>query len=78
MVLRRELIGYTVNHRKTSQEDTEIDPEKFIQHKTPQIFRNKEDYEGDTNKNNLYTDDSRTGNDDCLRKLYTVQENEDY
>ena len=36
------------------------DVRKDSQHKTPQPFRNKEDYESDTNENNRLTDDSRT------------------
>ena len=67
-VLRKEPIGYTVSSRKISQEDTVIDEEKGIQHKTYQTFVYKEYYEGDTNENNRYTDDSRTSNGDCLKK----------
>ena len=57
LVLRKEPIRDTVNLRKISQEDTVIYPEKGSQHKTSRPFRNKEDYEGDTNEKNSYTND---------------------
>ena len=69
LVLRKELILDTFNPRKISQEDTIIDLEKGSQHKTSRPFWNKEYYEGDTDKNNLYTNDSQTVNDDFVRKL---------
>ena len=37
-VLRKDPIGYTVKHRKISQEDNVIDPEKGSQHKTSRPF----------------------------------------
>ena len=55
---------------------TVTDTEKGIQPKTPRPFWNKKDYEGDTNEKNCFTDDSRTGNDDCIRNLDKEQENE--
>ena len=76
MVVRKKPIGDTVNHRKILQEDTVIDPEKGRQHKRYRNFRYKEYYEGYRNERNPYTDDSQTGNDDCVRKLDTEQENE--
>ena len=51
-----------------------IDEEKGSQHKTPRKFWNKEDYEDNTDGNNYFTDDSRTGNDGCVRKLDIKQE----
>ena len=41
MVLRGVPIGYNVNPRKISQEDTVTDAEKGSQHKTFQPFLNK-------------------------------------
>ena len=76
-VLRNELIGDTVNPRKISQESNVIDIEIDSQHKTPQTFLNREYYEVDADKDNRFTDGSRTGNDDCVRKLDIEQENED-
>ena len=67
--IRKEHIRDTVNPRKISQEDTVTDVEKGIQHKKYRPFQNKEDYEGDTDKNNIFTDDLRTENDDCVRNL---------
>ena len=77
LVLRKEPIGDTVNQRKILQEDNVIDPEKGSQHKTSRPYQNKKYYEGDTDGNNCYTDDSRTGNDYCAGKLDTEQENKD-
>ena len=57
LVLKKETIGYTVNPRKISQEDTVTDTEKGIQHKTPRPFQNKEYYEGDTNEKKCFIDD---------------------
>ena len=74
MVLRKEPIGDTANPRKISQEYTVTDVEKGSQHKTPRLFQNKEEYEGDTDEKNRFTDDSRTDNDDCVRHLYKEQE----
>ena len=68
LVLRKEPIRDTVNPRKISHGDTLIDTEKGSQHKTPRPFKNKEDYEGDTDENNCYNYDSQTGDDDCVKK----------
>ena len=40
-VLIKDPIRDTVSPRKISQEDTTIDPEKVIKHKTYRTFRNK-------------------------------------
>ena len=56
MVIRKEPIRVTLNPKKLSQEDTVTNVELGNQHKTPRHFWNKEDYEGDTNKNNSFTD----------------------
>ena len=50
--------------------------QKNSKYKTSWPFPNHEDYEGDTNENNSYTDDSRTENDNCVSKLGTEEENE--
>ena len=76
-VQRKEPIRDTVNPRKISQEDNVADSEKGSQHKTPQPFWNKEDYEVDTDERNCFTDDSWTGNDDCVRNLDKEKKNEE-
>ena len=68
-VIRKEPIIDTVNSRKISQEDTVTHVEKGSQHKTPQTFLDKEDYECDTDEKNIFTDDSRTDNDYCVINL---------
>ena len=75
MVLRKEPIGDTANPRKISQEYTVIDPGKGSQHETSRPFQDKEYYEGDTDEDNCYTDDSWTRNDDCVRRSDIEQEN---
>ena len=77
-VLIKEPIIDTVNSRKIPQEDTVTDAEKGSQHKTPQNFRHKEYYEGDTDKKKHFTDNSRTANDYCEISLDNEQGNEDY
>ena len=50
---------------------------KGSEHKIYQTFQNKEGYERDTNEENRYTDDSRTGNAYWLKKLDIKLENEE-
>ena len=69
LVIRKELIGDTVNPGKIPKDYTVTDVEKYSLHQTPKTFRNKVDYEGDTNENNCCTDYSQTVNDDCVRNL---------
>ena len=66
MVIRKEPIGDTVNPRILSQEDNVTDNEKVYLRKTTQTFRNKVDYEGDTDEKSRFTDDSLTQNPLCI------------
>ena len=76
-VLIKDPIVDTVNPKKILKQDSITDAENVRQHKTPWTFLKKEYYEDDTNKNNSFTDDSQTGNDDCVRNLDKKQENEE-
>ena len=51
--------------------------EKYSLHKKPLYFRHKVGYEGDTDEDNICTDDSLTETDDFVRNLDKEHKNDD-
>ena len=53
-------------------------PDEKTLKKTPPLFKNKEDYIGDTNEKTREFDDSPSETDVCVRNLGEEHKNEEY